>query len=373
MTVITDRPKLTAELLRPQARNKWLEIFQYLCPGMFDDAIRNLGAHVTCPFHGGQADFRFTKRSTKKGGCTPETGVAMCTCGVYPDGFAVVHKARGGRFYDTLKEIDAYLNGTEIKAPAPLKPFVPAVRPLTDAEQAAKDAEILAKVKALASNGQPFNMKTTPYYVERGIDPRILEHLTDVRVVSSLGYFHLVRKEGSKETKVEKLGSFPAILAMMRDSDGNLVAVHRTWLTKDRKAKAPVPKAKKLSETPNAAGAAIRLFDAEGTDALGLCEGIETALGVRQLATGGYWPDLGPIPIWATYSERNIRNFKVPESLLPTLKKIIVFADNDERGTGLDAALEFKERMATEYPHLIVEIRMPELTGWDWLNVLENL
>jgi hypothetical protein len=159
----------------------------------------------------------------------------------------------------------------------------------------------------------------------------------------------------------------------MRDADGNPAAVHRTWLSPDRKGKAPVPKAKKLSETPDAAGAAIRLFDAEGSDVLGLTEGIETGIGVRQLGVGGYFDGLGKIPVWACYAERNLRNFKIPESLLATLTKIIVFADNDERGTGLAAALAFKERMAIEHPHLVVEIKLPEVVGWDWLDVLVNL
>jgi putative DNA primase/helicase len=360
-------PKLTAAMLHPQAQGRWLDIFQYMCPGMFDEAINKLGVHVTCPFHGGNEDFRFVKRNTKKGGNTAQCGVAMCTCGVYADGFAVLHKAMGGRFIDVLKAVDQYLNGTSSAAPAPIKKFVPPVKALSDDEQAAKDAEILEKVKALWSNGKMFDPKVYTYYIERGIDPRILDDLQDVRTMASLGYWHSVDK------KLTKLGSFPALLALMRDADGNPAAVHRTWLSPDRKGKAPVPKAKKLSETPDAAGAAIRLFNAEGSDVLGLSEGIETGIGVRQLGAGGYFDGLGKIPVWACYAERNLRNFKIPESLLATLTKIIVFADNDERGTGLAAAKAFQERMAVEYPHLVVEIKVPEVVGWDWLDVLVNL
>jgi hypothetical protein len=125
--------------------------------------------------------------------------------------------------------------------------------------------------------------------------------------------------------------------------------------------------------TPDASGAAIRLFDAEGSDVLGLTEGVETGCGVRQLTTGRYFPDLGRIPVWACYSAGNIKNFKVPEFLLRTLRKIIVFADNDENGTSYEAAKAFQERMAIEHPDLIVEIRMPEVVGLDWLDVLVNL
>lgn len=358
-------PELTAAMLHPQAAGRWLDIFRYLCPGMFDEAIEKIGTHVTCPFHGGKEDFRFLKRSTKRGGNTVQTGVAMCTCGNFADGFAVLHKAKGGRFIDVLKEVDQYINGT-VPDQAPIKRVLPVAKVET-IDQAAKDAEILGKVKALWKTGAVFNPETFGYYIERGIDLRILEDLQDVRTVNSLAYWHTVDK------KLTKLGSFPALLALMRDADGKAAAVHRTWLSPDRKGKADVPKAKKLSETPNAAGAAIRLFEAKGSDVLGLTEGIETALGVRQLGVGGYFDGLGKIPVWACYAERNIRNFEVPKALLDTLTKIIIFADNDARGTGVTAALALKERLAVEHPHLIVEIKVPDVVGWDWLDVLVNL
>lgn len=361
-----EKTPLTAASLHPQAAGRWLEIFQYLCPGMFDQAIERLGNHVTCPFHGGENDFRFIKRPTRKGGNTAQTGVAMCTCGVYHDGFDVLHRAMGGRFIDVLRAVDEYLNGPSKSARTTArKTFTPYVEP-TKAEQDAKDAEILDKVKALWSNGKPLDMAQTPYYHKRGIALPILDDIQDVRVMASLGYFEQV------DGDFHKIDSFPALLALMRAPDGNPVAVHRTWLSKDRTEKAPVAKAKKLSMSPGVAGAAIRLFDAQDSDVLGLCEGVETALAVRQLTTGRYFPGLGPIPVWACFAERNIRNFQVPPSVLESLRRIIVFADNDERGTGMTAALAFQERMKLEHPELAVEIQMPDVVGWDWLDVLIN-
>lgn len=352
--------KLTADLLRSQCEGRWLEIFRGICPGMFDEAIANVGTHVTCPFHGGDEDFRFTKRATKKGGSTAQCGVAMCTCGFYTDGFAVLHKAMGGRFYDVLKAINEYLNGSapitvEYKAPERIKP------------ELRSDDEILKRVKALWDAAKPFEATGTPYYTHRGIHDRVQAELTDVRVLASLGYYVRVKGE------IVKKGSYPAILAAMRDVSGNLVAVHRTWLSKDKTDKAPESKTKKLSETPGVVGGAIRLFDATGTDVLGLTEGIETGLSARQLAAGGYWPELGAIPVWACFAERNIRSFMIPPELLPTLRKIIVFADNDANGKGLEAATEFKDRMAEEHPEIEVEIKLPHLVGWDWNDVLLNL
>jgi len=355
--------KLTADLLRPQCRGRWLELFQVLCPGFFDEAIANIGTHVTCPFHGGEEDFRFTKKATKKGGNTEECGVAMCTCGAYPDGFAVLHKAMGGRFYSMLKAVDEHLNG---RGGAPRQAITPA-KPTIKAEDQRPPQEILARVRKLWTSGKSLDLKVTPYYLHRGIDPRVLAKLQEVRALASLGYF--VKKDG----KIEQDGAYPAILAAMRNVKGDLIAVHRTWLSPDRTDKAPVPKAKKLSETPDATGAAIRLFDATGADTLGLTEGVETACGVKQLAEGRFWPELGDIPIWACYSAGNIKSFQVPPELLATLRKIVVFADNDANDTGFNAAEAFKERMAEEHPDIEVVIKMPDLTGWDWLDVLVNL
>lgn len=357
-----DQPRLTAALLRPQARGRWLEIFQYLCPGMFDEAIHKLGTHVTCPFHGGENDFRLIKRSTRKGcGNTAEDGVAMCTCGVYADGFAVLQRATGAPFIEVLKQLNEYLNGSRSASPRTTYTPVVATQKAPD-----NDVELLAKVNNLWANGKPLNIVETPYYVERGIDARVLADLRDVRTMASLGYFH---KDGNE---LKKLGSFPAILALMRDPAGHPVSVHRTWLAKDRTEKAAVPSAKKLSASPGVRGAAIRLFEAKG-DVLGICEGVETALAVRQLSQGRYWRGLGAIPVWACFAERNIRNFQIPQEQLELLTKIIVFADNDEHGTGMSAALEFQKRMTEEQPQLTVEIRMPEVVGWDWLDVLVNL
>lgn len=369
-TKFDDKDKLTAKKLHPQAQGRWLEIFQYVCPGMFDDAIRNLGSHVTCPLHGGEEDFRFIKKARNGKDDTATSGAAMCSCGTYPDGFAVLHRAMGGRFIDVLLAVDEYLNGSaESRKPIQAPVFTPKVE---DPDEARK---LLASAKRLWSMGKTLDLEQYPYYIHRGIDPRILAELKNVRSTEKLAYYVKSNTEKTKsgETKYVKADTYPALLARMQDSAGELVAVHRTWLSKDRCGKAPVSKAKKLSVTPGCAGAAIRLFDATGSDILGITEGIETGAAARQLTIGGYFPELGAVPVWACYSERNVRNFVVPPELLKTLRTIVVFADNDAKGVGLAAALEFKQRMADEHPDIQVIIKVPPVVGYDWLDVLVNL
>lgn len=370
-TKFDDSEMLTAKKLHPQAAGRWLDIFQYVCPGMFDDAIRNLGSHVTCPLHGGEEDFRFIKKARNGKDDTATSGAAMCSCGKYPDGFAVLHRAMGGRFIDVLRAVDEYLNGHADSRPKPVK--APVFAPKADDPEEAK--KLLASAKRLWSMGKTLDLEQYPYYIRRGIDPRALVGLQNVRSTEKLAYYVKSTTEKTKTggDKYVKADTYPALLARMQNADGDLVAVHRTWLSKDRCGKAPVSKAKKLSVTPGCAGAAIRLFEAKGSDILGITEGIETGLAARQLSIGGYFPELGHVPVWACYSERNVRNFVVPPELLSTLRTIVVFADNDAKGVGLAAAIEFKQRMAVEHPDIEVIIKVPPVTGYDWLDVLVNL
>lgn len=365
MAALATKKSLQKAEVRDQAAGHWLEIFRSLCPGMFDDAINHLGDHVTCPFHGGENDFRFIKKvKIASRTTTAESGVAMCTCGKYSDGFSVLMRATGWTFPEVLEEVDAWLNGRS--APLPVQ----AVTPKTTAEDDLAEIERLrAKVVTLWNAGKPLDVDYVPYYRERGIHRDVILQANDLRFLPSLGYYAKVDK------KLEKIGSYPAILALMRGPDGQPVAVHRTWLSADKTGKAPVLKAKKLSETCGASGAAIRMFNAVDSDILGLCEGVETGASVRQLAESGYWPEFGErkVPVWPCYSEGNIRSFIVPQDLLRTLKTIVVFADHDEKGTGYAAAMAFKERMAAEHPHLTVLIKMPEVPGFDWNDVLLNL
>lgn len=367
----TVRQRMDADEIRRDAAGHWLEIFQDLCPGTFDNAIHHLGDHVTCPFHGGENDFRFLKKGSKKGGNTANTGIALCTCGVY-DGFSVIQKATGWSFPEVLRAVYHWQHGEAVPtAPRPAAP----IRIVVPEDTAAADREKLARVNKLYSAGKMMDHKDVPYYKHRGISPLILADVQDVRFLPMLGYYQKAKSAPGEPAKNElvKVDSFPAILAAMRNAAGELIAVHRTWLSKDRTDKAPVLKAKKLSETPDASGASIRLFGAQGADTLGLTEGVETGLGVRQLSAGRYWPELGKIPVWSCYSAGNIEAFVIPEFLKATLKTLIIFADNDENGRGHEAALKLKERLAVEWPELEVRIEMPEVVGCDWLDVLVNL
>jgi len=118
------------------------------------------------------------------------------------------------------------------------------------------------------------------YFLSRCLkvtDPELVE---DLRFSPKISYLN---PDGSKNV-------FCAMIAAIRDSEGKLIAVHKTFLTKDGK-KASVETPKKISCLPSnvsLTGCAIRI--GKPTKYLAVAEGIETALSVS-IATG--------LPCWS--------------------------------------------------------------------------
>jgi putative DNA primase/helicase len=101
---------------------------------------------------------------------------------------------------------------------------------------------------------------------------------------SALAYFE----------NAKKVAEYPAMVAELRSPQGELVCLHRTYLSQSGDAKAPVAQPEKLTRVHDADqtnGAAIRLYSAK--DHVALTGGIESALAVR-LMWG--WP------VWACAS-----------------------------------------------------------------------
>ena len=107
----------------------------------------------------------------------------------------------------------------------------------------------------------------------------------------------------------------PAMVAGVQGPDGRVVAVHRTFLSRNGTAKASVSEPR-MSLGP-VAGGAVRLAKANGR--LAVSEGIETGLSILQ-ATG--------IPTWAALSAPNMANMILP----PDIRNVILGPDGDEAG-----------------------------------------
>lgn len=153
------------------------------------------------------------------------------------------------------------------------------------------------------------------YLEHRGIDLGALPRLPGaIRALAS-------HRHRESET------TWPCMVAVMSSPGLPFTAVHRTWLARDGRGKAPVTPNKKI--WPSFNGAAIHLARGETglpaedavkrgmVDRILLCEGIEDGLSVAMCA-----PELR---VWAVGTLGNLAHVKVPDCC----HEIIVAADND--------------------------------------------
>ena len=148
---------------------------------------------------------------------------------------------------------------------------------------------------------------------------------------------------------------WPIMLAAITNLQGDIVAVHRTYLAKEGIGKAPVEPAK-MTLGP-IAGGSVQL--APAGEKLAIAEGIETALSVMQ-ATG--------IPSWAAVNAGNISALILPP--LPLASEVIIAADHDTHGVGQAAARRAAELWATQGRK--VRIAIPPKPDADFNDLLMN-
>jgi putative DNA primase/helicase len=125
-------------------------------------------------------------------------------------------------------------------------------------------------------------------------------------------------------------GLWPAMIALVtRGTDDEPVAIHRTFLARDGRGKAPVHKQKLMLGPCH--GGAVRL--GSPGDVLMIGEGIETCLAAMQ----GYGK-----PAWAALSTSGLRTLELPEEV----RDVILLADGDTAGEAAahDAAVRWKEQ-----------------------------
>jgi putative DNA primase/helicase len=186
-------------------------------------------------------------------------------------------------------------------------------------------------------------------YIQRLIDgataPQIVEDYLHGRGLSArsnvlLGHPALYH--------VETKQRLPAVVAPIVGPDGRLQSAHRIFIGDVEQRKKLMPSV----ETIN--GGACRLFDA--ATAMGIAEGIETALAAHELFG---------VPVWATISARGIETFEPP----PGIERLWIFADNDSSFTGQAVAFVLARRLRNEHRDLAIEVQIPPAIDTDWLDV----
>ncbi len=284
------------------AQGKWRGILSQF--GMTTKQLS--GKHCSCPMCGGTDRFRWDNKE----------GTGSYYCGGCGAGYGIdlVMKLTGKEFSDAAKAIDSIIGSVSAEP----------------AKKEKSDDEIRAELRRILSET---NREDTMGYLDgRGISssPNVVFH-------PGLDYW-----QGGKV-----IGRFPAMLGVVRDVHGNGVAIHRTYLKQGGKADVESPR--KLSPTiGNVKGGAIRLYQA--SDVLGVAEGIETACSAHQLFN---------IPVWSCISANMLEAFDVPGSI----KKLVVFADNDTNFTGQKAAFVLAHRVSLK--GLSVEVKIPTAKDWN--------
>src|SRR6266702_538639 len=147
-------------------------------------------------------------------------------------------------------------------------------------------------------------------------------------------------------------GRWPALVAVVtRGTEGEPIAIHRTFLSPDGRGKAPIDRQKMLLGPCR--GGAVRLGPV--SDRLMIAEGIETALSAM-LATG--WS------AWAALSTSGLRSLDLP----PVVREVIVLADGDDSGESAARTAGLRWRREGR----LVRIARPP-AGMDFNDVLLDL
>jgi phage/plasmid primase-like uncharacterized protein len=141
----------------------------------------------------------------------------------------------------------------------------------------------------------------------------------------------------------------PAMVALVRNAAGEPTGLHLTYLTLSGH-KAFGDRSRLMFGA--VAGGAVRLSLVGPDGILAVGEGIETCEGFSALQG---------VPTWAALSTSGLQTFVPP----PGVQKLLIAADSDDSGAGLEAAHRLAERAQRT---CAVEIH-PAPTGMDWADV----
>lgn len=298
------------------AKGKWDGIIAQL---LGEQAISR--KHGPCPICGGKDRYRYdNKRNDGDWYCN--------VCGV-GDGFRLITEALGIDFAGAARRIDRIVNNIEEK-------------PFSERVDTGQRRQRLNEVWAGATNA----MIAGDYLKSRGVPPWVLEKIKDVRGHPNLWYTDMSKAKLSSATYL------PAMVALIRNSKGEPISIHRTYIGESVKEKKIMPAMETIT------GGCVRLGEPEKH--LCIAEGIETALAAWAITS---------VPAWATISAHGMEEFK---SLPRHVTSVIVCADNDASFTGQGAAFKcahyLKYRLGVED----VQVWMPTLDGMDMLDMLND-
>lgn len=282
--------------------------------GVGEEFLRN--KHGPCPVCGGKDRFRFDNKRGR--------GDFYCNqCGS-GDGFKLIMLTTGCSFVSARKLV------IEQSGIVPTQqPVVPRGTPEEEVARPTRRVTSLLRESCKVEDCEP----AIRYLESRALWPLPAEH--SLRAHPSVEYWH----------DRKRIGVFPAIIAAVRDINGELVTVHVTYLEADGRKISEYEPRKLLSGMTGRRGCAVRL--AALSETLGIAEGIETALSATRLHG---------LPVWAALNTSLLTKFVPPGQVT----KLIIFADRDV--AGLDAASKLMQSLQGRVE---LQIKTPNLKDWN--------
>lgn len=270
------------------------------------------GKQAPCPMCGGKDRFRFDDKQQR--------GTWFCNqCGA-GDGYKLLMFKTSEDFKTAKARIQAEYGGTAAKPAAAKKDWRP----------------ILNNLWRTADHDNP---ALQDYLRSRGLK----------------GQQHAVLRFHPRcpYTDGTRHGKAPAMLARVFQ-EGKPVTIHRTFLTDD------VPSRRMMMpHNGTLHGAYIPLGDNPTGKALGVAEGIETALAVLQTLCPNY-------PVWSCINAGQMEQFEPPKGI----DILSIFGDNDKTYTGQAASYSLARRLSNRIDALRCEVLIPKVAGWDWNDAL---
>lgn len=132
------------------------------------------------------------------------------------------------------------------------------------------------------------------------------------------------------------------------------VSLHRTFLEPSGRGKAEMASPRKMMPGELPDGVCVALSEWTGSGALGIAEGIETAMAASARFC---------LPVWSAINATMLAKWLPPEGC----DEVVIFGDHDPTYAGHAAAYRLAQRMAVR--GLTVSVQIPPIKGEDWADV----
>ena len=333
--------------LKEKTYNRWTDIFNhFIADTKFSAALAQPGKHVPSPINtvSKKDGFRLHKDFEQRNGLGFDNSVSGGLSGV-----EIIAEITGDSINEVSHKIHQYLDGKEeilVTKPVEIKQQI--ANDSEDAQIAAEEKIKFTKKTTNSILNQETNANVVNQYLDnRGLVAAIPYISNDIIGLDSLYY--------DKDTKT------PAMVAKIKDNNGKLLFLHRTYLDENYQKNSQVDTVKKVTTALTIDAYQhpyyVQVNNAQQSDTVHITEGIETALAVAVI-------DENQHPVLSTISTGGMTKFSPAKNI----KNVVIWADNDE--AGINAAKILAKKLDKQ--GVSVEIKQPTTNGHDFLDVLNS-